>query len=118
INPADDRVYAFAAVDSYHRGAEDGLGLPIDDHLHDTQRRAALAGPADPGHRHFADQSRAAATGPRLALADAGPPQRRIGVERVGGDAVGHAARVAVEQIRRHDLVIVPGRVSEGPTPV
>src|SRR2546428_5217007 len=41
----------------------------IDDHLHETQRLAALAGPADPGHRHFADQSRAAATGPRLALA-------------------------------------------------
>ena len=76
------------------RCAKDGLGIRIDDHLHETQRLAALHGATDAGHRHPADQRRAA-TGPRLALADADPAERRIDEERVGRDPVADASPAA-----------------------
>src|SRR6202007_472457 len=43
----------------------------------------------------------------------AGTPQRRVDVERVGGNAVAHPARIVVEQIRGHDLEIVVRGVGE-----
>src|SRR6202007_2975367 len=43
----------------------------------------------------------------------AGTPQRRVDVERVGGDAVAHPARIVVEQVGGHDLEIVVRGVGE-----
>ena len=53
---------------------------------------------------------------PRLAdfrFRHAGAAERRIGVERVGGDAVAHASLIVVEEIGRHDLEIILRRVRE-----
>ena len=48
------------------------------------------------------------------ASVSADPSERRIDVEGVGGDAVGHLAPRAVEQVGGDDLVIVVGGVGEG----
>ncbi len=50
----------------------------------------------------------------RLGLGHAGAAERRIDVERVGGDAVADPARLVVEQVRGDDLVVVVGGVGEG----
>ena len=42
-----------------------------------------------------------------LALGHAGAAERRVDEQRVGGDAVGHPARLAVEQVCGDDLVVV-----------
>ena len=43
----------------------------------------------------------------------AGPAERRVDIEGVGGDAVADPARIAVEQVRRDDLVIIVGGVGK-----
>jgi hypothetical protein len=44
--------------------------------------------------------------------------ERRIDEQPIGHDAVGDAALLVVEQIGRHDLMVVVGRVGEGAAPV
>ena len=44
---------------------------------------------------------------PDFRLRHAGPAERRVGEERVGGDAIGDLAVLAVEQVRRDDLEVV-----------
>ena len=50
----------------------------------------------------------------RLGLGHADAAERRIDVERVGGDAVADPAALAVEQVGGDDLEIVIGGVGEG----
>src|SRR3990172_1920306 len=66
-----------------------------------------------PGHRPLAGETAPAASR-RLFPGHAGAAERGIDEQRVGLDAVRDAALVAVEQIRRHDLVVVVGGVGEG----
>ena len=64
-------------------------------------------------HRHARHQRRLAA-GAHLVLAHADARQRRVGEQRVDGDAVADAARVVVEQVGGDDLVVVVRGVREG----
>ena len=48
-----------------------------------------------------------------LRLGHAGTAQRRIGVQRIGGNAIADAPLLAIEQIGGDDLVIVLGCVGE-----
>ena len=57
---------------------------------------------------------RGTAAAPNLRFRHAGTAERRVGVERVGGDAVADLPRPAVEQVRRHDLEVVVRGVREG----
>ena len=59
--------------------------LGVDDDLHKALRLTLFHRPADPGHRPLAHQRRAAG---RAHLVDGHPgaAQRRVDVERVGGD--------------------------------
>jgi hypothetical protein len=43
----EQQVDDLVALDAEQRGAEDALGLGVDEHLHEALRLAALAGPAD-----------------------------------------------------------------------
>ena len=56
----------------------------------------------------------AAAGGAGLGLRHADAAERRVGEEGVGGQAVGHLAVGAVQQVRGEDLVVVVGGVGEG----
>ena len=95
------------------RGAQDLLRLGVDQHLHEALRLGAFAGAADARHHHLARQRRPS-RGADLALGHADARERRVGEQRVDGDAVGDAAPVVVEQVRGDDLVVVVGRVREG----
>ena len=58
------------------------------------------------------DQRRAAGLA-HFGLGHAAAAERRIGVERIGRDAVADAALLAVEQVRRDDLEVVIGGMRE-----
>jgi hypothetical protein len=49
-----------------------------------------------------------------LGLRHSRPAERRIDIERVGGNAVADPARVAVEEVCGDDLEIIVGGVGEG----
>jgi hypothetical protein len=53
-----------------------------------------------------------------LRLRQADPPERRVHEKGIRGDAVAHASRGALEQVRGDDLVVVIGRMREGTPPV
>lgn len=103
----------FVTAHAKDRRSQDLVGVRVDDHLHEALRLTLFHCPTDPGHRPLADQQLAAG---RLGLSNThpGPPQRRIDVEGVGGDAIADPAWVVIEQIGRNDLEIVVRRVSEG----
>ena len=58
------------------------------------------------------------AAAPRLRLGHADAAERRVDVERIGGDAVADAPRLAVEQVGGDDLEVVVRGVREGAAPV
>ena len=109
----DHGVDRLVAPDAQDRGAEDGVAVAVDHHLHEALRLALLDRAADAGHRPAADPHRMA-LGARLGLGHADAAERRIDVEGVGRNAVAHPARRAVEQVRGDDLEIVVGGVGEG----
>ena len=89
----------------------------VDEHLHEAVGLALLEGARDIRHGDLADE-RAAGRCANFRLGHAGAAERRVGVERIGGDAIAHAPPVAVEQVGGHDLVVVVGGVGEGAAPV
>ena len=50
----------------------------------------------------------------RLGDRHAGTAERRVDVKRIGLDSLRYAARLTVEQVARHDLEVVVGRMGEG----
>ncbi len=67
---------------------------------------------ADARHRPLADE-RASPALANLRLRHAGAAERRIDVERVGGDPIAHPARIVLEQVRDDDLAVVVRSVRE-----
>jgi len=106
-------VHDLVAVHSQDGRAQQVLVLGVDQHLHEALRFAGFAGAAHALHRHLGVQH-AAAAGAGFGLGDADAAERRVDEERVAGYAVADAARVVVEQVGDHDLVVVPRRVREG----
>ena len=94
-------------------GSEDLLVLGVDQQLHEALGFALFDRPGDPRHRACADQ-RAFPAAAHLLLGQTGPAERRVGIERIGRDAVAEPARIVVEQIGRDDLEIVIGGVGKG----
>ena len=109
----EDRVDDFVALDAEDRGAEDLLARSVHQDLHEALRFAALLRAADTAHRHPGNE-RTASVLHDVALGHAGPAQGRIDVQRIGGHAIGDAAAIVVEQVGRHDLVVVVRGVGEG----
>src|SRR6266567_4404325 len=113
IHQIENAVHHFVAGKAEQRCAKDLLGVLVDQDFHEALSFALFIGAADILHRDRADQPGL----PRfsnLRLRHACTPERRIGVERVGGNAVRDTARFMVEKICRYDLEIVVRRVSEG----
>ena len=54
----------------------------------------------------------------RLCLRHPGPAERRIDVQRVGGDAIAHAARIVLEQVGGDDLAVVVRVCVNAPWPL
>ena len=72
-----------------------------------------LNGPAHPAHRIF----RSECSAPGLSyfgVRHAASAQRRIRIQSVGLDSVGHAAMVSVEEIVGDDLIVVVGSMRKG----
>ena len=67
----------------------------------------------DSGHGALADQ-RSPAGLADFGLGHAGAAERRVDVQRVGGDAIADPARVVIEQVGGDDLGVVVRRVREG----
>ena len=75
-------------------------------------RVALLDGAGDARHRAFGDQD-AAPGRARVGEREADAAERRVGVERVGGDPIADAPVLAVEQVGGDDLAVVEGGVGE-----
>ena len=67
VHHVEDAVDRFVALDAQDGGAEDLLGVRVDDDLHEAERLAFLDGAADARHRPLADEERSP-EGARLAL--------------------------------------------------
>src|SRR4051794_40597256 len=87
--------------------------MAIDQYFHEAFRLALLERAGNILHRNLADEC-VAISSPDICLGHASPTQRRIGVERIGGDAVAHSSVLAVEQIGGDDFIVIPGRMSKG----
>ncbi len=94
-------------------GAENRVGVAVDNDFHKSLRFPLFDRAADAGHGPAADPDRVS-FGARFGLGHADPAERRIDVERVNRNAVAHLARGAVEQVRRGDLEIVVRGMGEG----
>jgi hypothetical protein len=97
---------------SQEGGAQYLFVISIHKDFHETLGLTSLIRAHDVLHCHGRDQRRLA----RLAdfrFGHPGTAKRRIGVERVGRDAVAHPSLIVVEKIRCHDLEIIPRRVRE-----
>ena len=92
---------------------EDALAALLDVDLQEALGLALLDRPRNARHRALADQ-RLDARLLDLRLAHADAPERRIGVEGVGGDAVGPLAPGVAQQVVGDDLVVVVAGVGEG----
>jgi hypothetical protein len=93
------------------------LRVGIDEDFHETVGLALFEGAGDILHGDLAHE-RTAAAPPNLGLGHAGPAERRVGIERIGGDAIADPSAFAVEQVGRHDLEVVVGGMGEGAAPV
>jgi hypothetical protein len=92
------------AFDAQERRAEDLLGFRVDQHVHEALGFATLPGTADSAHHHLANE-RLAPRGSDLSFGLPDPAQRRVDIEGIGRNAVGHAAWIVVEQVGRDDFV-------------
>src|SRR5208283_2497325 len=97
--------------------AQDFLCVSIDQDFHEALRLALFECSGHILHGDLADQC-AAATCSNVRCRHAGSAQWRIGVERIGRNAITHPPMLATEQIGGDNLVIVPGSVSEGTSAV
>src|SRR5271170_225986 len=98
--------------ESQEGGAQYLFVISIHKDFHKTLGLTSLIRANDVLHCQGRDQCRLA----RLAdfrFRHPGTAKWRIGVERVGRDAVAHSSLIVVEKIRRHDLEIIPRRVRE-----
>ena len=109
-----DHLVAAHAEDG---GAEDALALRVHQHLHETLRLSLLHRATDAAHRARGDQGRAPRSA-HLRLGHAGAPERRVDVQGIAVDAVGHPPRLGAQQVAGHDLIVVVGGVGKGAAPV
>jgi hypothetical protein len=105
-------VNCFIATHAQDGGAENGLGLGIDDDLHEAIGFTFLDCPAYSRHRALADAD-SPPQGTRLRLGQTGATQRWIGEQPVAGDSIADPSRVAIEQVCRDNLKIVIGSVGK-----
>ena len=110
VEHAMDRLVAARAQKG---SAQDLLRLGIDEDLHETVGLALFEGAGDVLHGNAAHE-RAAAAAAHLGLGHAGAAERRVGIERIGGDAVTDLPVFAVEQVGCHDLEVIVGGMGEG----
>jgi len=103
LDHAVDRLIAAHAKDCR---AEDRVRVAVDHDLYEPSCLAFLYRAGYARHRPIADPDHVA-FGAGLGFCQTDPAERRIDIERVGRNAVAHAAVGAVEQVRRGDFVIV-----------
>ena len=98
-------------------GPQNFLGVRIYQHLHEALGFTAFARTPHLRHHHFSDHHLFARSA-SFMRSHAHACQRRVGVQRVGGDAVAEPTCFMVKQIRGDDFVVVIRRVGEGATSV
>jgi hypothetical protein len=98
--------------ESQERGAQYLFVISIDKDFHEALGLTSLIRAHDVLHCRGRYQRRLAGL-TDLRFRHPGAAKRRIGVERVGCNAVAHSSLIVVEKIRRYDLEIVPRRVCE-----
>jgi hypothetical protein len=113
----DQRMHHLVTIHAEDGCTEEALCVGVEQYLHETLGLACFASAADALHRNPRAQ-RAPAAGQGFGLRHADAAQRQVDEERIARSAGADAARVAVEQVRHHDLVVVPGRVRERTPPV
>src|SRR5262245_30020741 len=112
VHQVEQGVHHLVALDAEQSGAEDLLRARVHQDLHEALGLAALEGAAHVLHEVPADEDLAAG-GAGLSLVHPAAPERRIGVERVGRDALAQLAAAAVEEVGLDDLVVVVRGVRE-----
>lgn len=117
VHHIENAVICLVAACAKERGSQDFLCVGIDQYFHEALR---LAFPERAGYILHGDSTDtcAATASSDLRLSHAGSAQRRIGVERIGGNTLAHSSMLTIDQIGGDDLEIVPGRVSEAASAV
>src|SRR5260370_42238949 len=113
VHEVEDPVNDLVAPGREQGGAEDLLAIDIGQYLHKPSRLAFFDGTTDAGHRARRDQGGFAAA-LYLGLRHSSPAERRIDIERVGGNAITDPARVPVEEVCGDDFEIIISGVGEG----
>src|SRR5271170_7586597 len=98
--------------ESQEGGAQYLFVISIDQDFHEALGLTSLTRAHDVVHCHGRDQRRLAGLAD-LRFRHPGAAKWRIGVERVGRDAVAHSSVIVVEKVSCHDLEIIPRRVRE-----
>src|SRR5262245_19843525 len=112
VHQVENRVDDFVAASAEDRGAQDGAGLGVDRDLHESLSLALLDRASYARHWTLGDERLAPALA-NLSLRHPGPAERRIDIQRIRGDSIAHAAPIALEQVRDHDLTVVVRGVRE-----
>ena len=99
VHHINDAVNRLVASRSQNRSSENSFAFGVDEHFHEAVAIALLHSATHLGHRPGSDKSRLARFAD-LAFGHADASKRWVHVERVGGDAVGDAAGIVVEQVR------------------
>ena len=107
IHSIENAVDDLIAGESQEGGAEYLLTVSIHQDFHEPRGLTSLFRATDAFHRQGREQRRLAGLA-NLGFRHADAAQWRIGVERVGGDAVAHASLIVVEEVGRDDLEIIP----------
>ena len=113
VHGGEDAVDGFVSADAEDGGAEDLFGFGVGEDFHEAAGFALFDGAVHLGHGADAHERGAAALA-NFAFAHSDVGERRIGIEGPGGDAIGDAARLAIEEVGGGDLVIVIRGVGEG----
>ena len=117
IHHVEDGVDDLVAARAEDHGAQNLARPGIDKYFHEAFRLALFDGAFDFGHGAFANQRRSAALA-NFRFRQATTTEGRIDVERVGGNAIGDAARVVVEQVGGDDFGVVEAVWVNAPRPL
>ena len=113
VHGVEDAVDGFVAAGAEDVGAEDLLGVGVDEDLDEAFGFAFFDGAADAGHGAGADEGWLSGFAD-FGFGEADAAEGRVGVEGVAEDAVGDAAGIVVEEVGGDDFEVVVGGVGEG----
>ena len=117
IHNVQQDVDYFIAPGPKNRGTQDLFGFRVNGDLDETLRLALLNCPAYSAHRMGRGEGRSPRL-PYLGVREAASTQRRIYVQSVGLDTVGHAAMVCAEEVVGNDFIVVVRGMCKGATAV